>query len=59
MDAFAPLLSAVLLGVVVYIGCSALLWASTGRQAGAENWLLEQVKALWNRFRRGHTPSSQ
>ncbi|MEO8444918.1 MAG: polysaccharide biosynthesis C-terminal domain-containing protein, partial [Gammaproteobacteria bacterium] len=51
-DAFLPLVRAVLLGVVVYITSSGLLWLLMGRPAGAESWLLEQAGEIWGKARK-------
>jgi O-antigen/teichoic acid export membrane protein len=50
-DAFVPLVIAVLLGVVVYLGASGLLWLMGGRPDGAESWVLGQAREILGRAR--------
>lgn len=52
LDALLPLIGAVLLGVVVYVTSSAVLWLLAGKPAGAESWLLEQAQEIWGKARK-------
>ena len=50
LDNVWAMLAAIALGAVVYTITIAMLWFATGRPAGAEDWLLTQVRSVADRL---------
>lgn len=44
MDALVPFLTCVALGAATYVATEVLLWLAAGRPAGAETWMLRQLR---------------
>ena len=44
-EAFVPLISCIAFGAVVYVVADAVLWLIAGRPAGAETWMLRELRA--------------